>query len=88
MSTKIRCKFKVVSVVQDYFKTESDEASVKVAMGAVWEGSSEKQLSENAVFGAMTPQASFEAVFKCKAAERIKQGDIVYATLEIAGSDC
>lgn len=57
MSTKIRCKFKVLSVNPDYYKQPSDEASVQVQLGAVWEGSSEKQLTENSVFGAMTPQA-------------------------------
>lgn len=85
MSTKIRCKFKVLDVAPDYYKQPNDEASVRVFLGAVWEGSSEKQLTENAVFGAMTPQAELNAVFKCRAAERFKVGDIVYATLEIVG---
>ena len=83
MSTKIRCKFKVLSVQPDYYKSEKDEASVRVQLGAVWEGSSEKQLTENAVFGAMTPQAELNAVFKCKAAERFEEGSNVYVTLEL-----
>ena len=33
----------------------------RVKMGAVWEGKEEQAKSENAVFGEMTPMASFEA---------------------------
>lgn len=84
MSTKIRCKFKVLSVKPDYYKQPTDETSVQLRLGAVWEGSSEKQLTENAVFGAMTPQAELNAVFKCKAAEQFKEGDTVYVTIERA----
>ena len=63
--TVMRCKLKMHSKeTLEYAGQSKDAVSVKVKFGAVWEGSSEKQLTENAAFGAATPQAEFAATIK------------------------
>lgn len=60
MGTVMRCKLVCHSVVP---KPETGNPDMhSVYFGAVWEGSQEKQeASENAIFGKMTPSASFVA---------------------------
>lgn len=54
----------------------------KVRFGAVWEGSQEKQaMSENAIFGAMTPQAEFNAtIHNNSVLESLRPGKKYYLT--------
>lgn len=76
----MRCKLQVIEIDKSYFPQPEDEASCKVKMGAVWEGSTEnQQASENAVFGKWTPQAAFEAVIKNpNVVAKLEKGQVYY----------
>lgn len=59
----MRCKL-VLHSLESNPHAHPTNPSTRVRFGAVWEGSTEKQISENAVFGNMTPQAEFNAIIK------------------------
>lgn len=103
MSNRVmRCKLKIwEAFVPDWHTTnlkyyadqgiempESERHALHVRMGAVWEGSTEAQVaSENAIFGAATPQASFDALIRNPAViEKLlnAQGKEVYVDFTVA----
>jgi hypothetical protein len=79
----MRCKLVLRS--KEVF-SEFGKPAAKVRMGAVWEGSTEKQqASENAVFGAMTPMAEFNATIYNEAVlEQLEQGRTFYVDFTLA----
>lgn len=75
------CKLVLHHLDPNYYPAPDDLISAQVQFGAVWEGSRERQLTENAVFGHMTPQASFNAIIKNPAVvEKLVQGETYYVT--------
>lgn len=74
----MRCKLICHSV---FPKPETGDQNMHaVYFGAVWEGSTEKQqVSENAIFGKMTPAASFTAnICNPEVIAKLKQGAHYY----------
>lgn len=71
MSNRImRCKLQLHDVTTTIANSNGKpfHAGAKVRMGAVWEGSRDKQLaSENAIFGEATPFAEFVATIRNQA---------------------
>ncbi len=59
MERVMRCKLKLHHIGNS---PRDGDKYAAVRFGAVWEGSTEKQMSENAVFGAATPVAEFNAI--------------------------
>lgn len=83
MNKVMRCKLQLHSVTETRTAATiagGDDPFVKVEFGAVWEGSPEKQAaSENAIFGKMTPMASFSATIRNPAViEKLTPGKQYY----------
>lgn len=77
------CKLKLHSMSENDFSSNGPgECSTNIRMGAVWEGSTEKQqASENAVFGKMTPMAEFNAIIRNPSVvQHLKEGKSYYVT--------
>lgn len=61
----MRCKLVLHELFEHpHANGEDGEVCYKARFGAVWEGDTGTQLTENAAFGKMTPQAEFTCIIK------------------------